>query len=158
MTGEPFDSRTGRLDEGARVNAAAGAEPSLGELFRRLTTDTGELVRQEVSLAKVEIRETGATLARDGTKVGIALGLALAGVLALVAFLIVALGDLFDNYWLAALLVGVVFLAVGAILTRSAVNDIKRRGLAPDQTVGTLREDAAWAKEEAREVKRELTR
>jgi hypothetical protein len=28
----------------------------------------------------------------------------------------------------------------------------------PEQTLGSLREDAAWAKQETREVKRELTR
>jgi uncharacterized membrane protein YqjE len=158
MAGEQFDPRPERLDAGARADAAREAEPPLGELFRRLTADTGELVRQEVALARAEMRQAGETLARDGAKIGIALGLALTGVLALTAFLIVALGDLLGNYWLAALIVGVVLLAVGVLLTRNAVNDVKRRGLTPDQTVGTLREDAAWAKQEARDVKRELTR
>jgi uncharacterized membrane protein YqjE len=133
-------------------------EPSLGELFTRLTTDTAELVRKEVALARAEMRDAGATLARDATKIGIAVGLALAGVLAFTAFLVVALGDLFNNYWLAALIVGVLFLAVGAFMAKNAVNDVKRRGLKPEQTLSTLREDAAWAKQEAQEVKRELTR
>src|SRR3712207_9168354 len=92
---------------------AAASEPSLGELFKRLTADTGELIRQEMSLAKVEMREAGATLARDATKIGIAVGFALAGVLAIAAFAGVGLGDLFENYWLAALIVGVALLAAG---------------------------------------------
>ena len=144
-----------------RDGAVAGggaAEPSLGELLRRLTTDTGELVRQEVSLARAEMREVGGRVARDGAKIGIALGLALAGVLALTAFLVIALGDLVGNYWLGALIVGLVLLGVGAFMAKSAVDDVKRRGVMPQQTVATLKEDAAWAKEEAREVKRELTR
>ena len=147
----------GQLRRGDGAAGSVDAEPSLGELLRRLTTDTGELVRQEVSLAKVEMRQAGATLARDGTRIGIALGLALVGVLALTAFLILLLGDLFDNYWLAALLVGVVLAVIGGVLAKNAVNDVQRRGLAPEQTMGSLREDAAWAKQEAREVKRELT-
>jgi uncharacterized membrane protein YqjE len=138
--------------------APAGGEPSLGELLRRLTTDTGELVRQEVTLAKTELKEAGATLARDGAKLGVAVGLALAGVLALTAFAILALGNLLDNHWLAALIVGLLFLAVGGVLAKSAVDDVKRRGLAPQETMASLREDAAWAKHEAREVKREITR
>ena len=137
--------------------ATVGAESSLGELFKSLGTDTGELIRQEASLAKAEIRQAGATLARDGTKIGIALGLALAGVLALAAFLIIVLGDLFDNYWLGALIVGVVLLMIGGVLARNAVSDIKRRGVKPEETIETVREDAAWAKHEARELKRELT-
>jgi uncharacterized membrane protein YqjE len=155
------DDREVRLQHrGESVTPAptAAAEPSLGELFKRLTTDTTELIRQEMSLAKVEMREAGATLARDATKIGIAVGFALAGVLALAAFLVVGLGDLLANYWLAALIVGVLLLAVGGYLVKSATSDIKRRGLAPRETVQTLRDDASWAKEEGREVKRELTR
>lgn len=137
---------------------APTADLSLGELVKQLTTDTGELVRQEMTLAKAEVREAGATLARDGTKIGIAVGLALAGFLAITAFLIAALGDALDNYWLAALIVGVLFLAVGGVLAKNAINDVKRRGVMPTKTVETLREDAAWAKREAQEVKREITR
>ena len=154
MASDHYDAR-GVSAGGAE--GASGGEPSLGELLRRLTTDTGELVRQEVNLAKVEIRQTGATLARDGSRIGIALGLALAGALALVAFLVLALGDLFNNYWLAALIVGLVFVGIGYVLAKRALDDVKERGLAPQQTMATLREDAAWAKQEAREVKRELT-
>ena len=138
--------------------STTASETSLGELFKRLTADTGELIRQEMSLAKVEIREAGATLARDATKIGIAVGFALAGVLALAAFAVVGLGDLFENYWLAALIVGVALLAGGGYLARNAMNDIKRHGLKPQETVQTLRDDASWAKQEGRELKRELTR
>jgi uncharacterized membrane protein YqjE len=134
-----------------------GGEPSLGELFRRLTTDTTELVRQEISLARAEVREVGGTLARDGTKIGIAVGLALCGALALTAFLVIAAGDLLNNYWLGALAVGLLLLAIGVVLARNAVADVKRRAV-PQHTIASLREDAAWAKQETREVKRELTR
>lgn len=135
-----------------------GGEPSLGELLRRLTTDTGELVQKEMALARAEMREIGTTAARDATKLGGALGLALAGALALTAFLVIALGNLLNSYWVSSLLVGLVFLAVGGFLAKSAIDDVKQRGLKPEQTMASLREDAAWAKEEAREVKRELTR
>src|SRR3712207_1968281 len=111
-----------------------------------------------MSLAKVEMREAGATLASGATKIGIAVGFALAGVLALAAFAVVGLGDLFENYWLAALIVGVALLAVGGYLARNAVNDIKQHGLKPQETMQTLRDDASWAKQEGRELKRELTR
>jgi uncharacterized membrane protein YqjE len=157
MAREQLEARAQRRNDDARAEATAGAEPSLGELFKRLTTDTGELVRQEMSLAKVEMRQAGATLARDGTRIGIALLLALTGVLALTAFLIIVLGNLFDNYWLAALIVGALFLAIGGFLANRAVNDIKRRGLKPEETIETLQEDKAWAKQEARELKREMT-
>jgi len=146
---------TGAGSRGADPSPAE--QPSLGELFKRLTTDTSELVRQEISLARAEVRQVGGTLARDGTKLGLAVGLALCGALAVTAFLVLALGDLLDNYWLGALIVGLVLLAVGGVLARNAVADAKR-GMVPEQTIASLREDAAWAKQETREVKRELTR
>jgi len=144
--------------EGVPPQATTDGEPSLGELFKRLSSDTAELMRHEIALAKVEMREASATIARDATKIGIAVGLGLVGVLALGAFAIVGLGALFGNYWLAALLVGVLFLAVAAYLAKNAINDVKQRGLKPQNTVETLREDASWVKQEGRELKRELTR
>jgi uncharacterized membrane protein YqjE len=141
-----------------RVPATTGAEPSLGELFARLSSDTGELVRQEISLARAEMKQMGSTLARDSAKVGTALVLALAGTLAITTFLVIVLGHLFDSYWVSALVVGVVFLAIGGVMARNAMRDIKQRGVTPTQTASTLRDDALWAKQEAREVKREITR
>ncbi len=133
-------------------------EPSLGELFKRLTTDTTELIRAEMTLAKVEMREIGANAGRDASKIGMATGLALIGALALATFLIIGLGDLIDSYAASALVVALLTLGIGAWLGRNAMDDIKRRGLAPKKTVQTLRDDASWAKEEGRELKRELTR
>ena len=77
--------------------------------------------------------------------------------LALTAFVIIALGGVLNNSRLSALIVGVVLLAVGGIMARSAVADVKRRGVLPAQSVASLREDAAWAKQASREVKRELS-
>jgi uncharacterized membrane protein YqjE len=114
-------------------------------------------VRQELSLARAEMKQMGATLARDAARMGTALVLALAGALALTTFLVIVLGHLFDSYWVSALVVGVVFLAIGGIMARNATRDIKQRGVTPTQTVNTLRDDALWAKQEAREVKREIT-
>jgi len=150
-----------RVERNADIPApreVEGAEPSIGELLRRVTADSGELLRQEIALAKVEMRESLSTLAQDATRASIGLGLALVGVLALAAFLITGLGRLFGGrYWLSALIIGVIFFAIGIVLARNALADMKRRGLVPDQTAESLRRDAAWAKREAGEVKRELT-
>jgi uncharacterized membrane protein YqjE len=144
--------------DGMLPRAAPTGQPSLGELFKRLTTDTGELIRQEATLAKAEIRETGSRLAGDARDVGIALGLAIAGALALVAFLVIALGNLLDGrYWLSALVVGVLALGIGMMLAKNAVNDIKQRGITPRQTLDTLKEDKQWVAQQARELSHDLT-
>lgn len=149
----PITSRSAPMRTGA-----AAEDASLGELLKRLTSDTADLVRQEAALAKAELRQTGSALAADGAKVGAAVGLALAGALSLTAFLVIALGNLFGGaYWLSALLVGAAFLGVGALLARNAVQDVRRRSLAPTQTLETLRADKAWASREARELRHDLT-
>lgn len=158
MAREEREIRVEPHTEGTAPRPTTEPEPSLGELFKRVTTDTNELVRQEIALAKTEMRQASATLARDGTKIGVGLGLALVGAFAFTAFLIAGLGRLLDGrYWLSALIIGVVLLAIGALFARNALADVKRRGLTPDQTMATLRDDAAWARREARDVKREMT-
>jgi hypothetical protein len=133
-------------------------ERSLGELFRDLTTETSELVSKELALVKAEARQTGATLARDGAKMGTAAGLAFAGVLALTAFMIAGLGDLLTGkYWHSALIVGVLFFAIGMGLIKSATADFKRRGQSMKHTAETVKDTATLAKQEARQVKQEIT-
>jgi hypothetical protein len=143
----------GRLNPGSMPSR----EPSIGELFGQLSSDAGRLIQQEVALAKAELRETTSMLARDTAKFGVAAALGLLGALAATAFLIIGLGDLLDNYWASALLVTIVYLAIAGFLAKSAMNEIKRRGVKPEQTLATLREDANWAKREAQGLKRDLT-
>ncbi len=80
---------------------------SLGELFAELAQKTTTLVRHEVNLAKVEMGEKAS---RAGKHVGfLAAGgaVAYAGLLAILAAVIILLNDVMP-LWLAALLVGVV--------------------------------------------------
>jgi uncharacterized membrane protein YqjE len=134
------------------------AEPSFGELVSRLTNQTGVLIRQEISLAKVELRETGTNLARDSAKVGVGVVVAWTGLLALTGALIVGLAQLLNNYWLAALIVGAVYVLVGWMLARGAMADMRRDGLAPKETIESLRDDAEWAKEQTRSIGDNLKR
>jgi Putative Actinobacterial Holin-X, holin superfamily III len=143
-------------DTAMRDNAIR--ERSLGELFRDLTTETSELVTKEIALLKAEARQAAATLARDGARLGLAVGVAFTGVLALTAFLIAGLGDLLNGrYWLSALIIGVLFLAIGGGLVKSAIADFKRRSLEMKQAVETLKDTGKWAKQEVQQVKQELT-
>ena len=141
-----------------RTDGAAhgGSERSLGDLFRDLTGGASTLVRQEIALAKAELRESVSALLRDAGRVVVAGAVALVGVLCLVAFGIVALGDALDNYWLSALIFAVLFLAVGAVLGRSALADLRGRNLRPDETLDTLRADRKWARDEVQDLKRRI--
>ena len=145
---------------GEREVAIPGStrDASLGDLFKRLTADSAELIQKEVELAKSEIRETGKVYARDASKIGIASGLAFVGVLALSAFLVIGLGNAMGGrYWLSSLIVGIAAAGIGYLMVTNAVNDMKERGVKPQQTLHSLREDKAWVGQQARELKQDLT-
>lgn len=141
----------------SRAVPALAPDQSVGELFRQLTTDSSHLIRQEINLAKTELKETGRSLGQAGARLAIAIGVAIPGLLALAAFLVIGLGDLMnENYWLSALIVGIAFLGIAAAFAKRARATLQE-GVGVPETAGTLREDAQWAKAEAQEFKRQFT-
>jgi len=122
-------------------------ERSLGELFAELARETSTLVRQEMALARTELTQKAAQVGRDSEKIGIGGAIAYAGFLAIVAALILGLGQLFP-LWLSALIVGLVVAGVGYAVLQSGVSALKRANLAPQETIETLKEDAEWAKDQ----------
>lgn len=121
---------------------------SLGELFAELAQETSTLVRQEVELARVELGQTAGKVGRDVASMAIGGAIAYAGFLAIVAGVIVALGEAGFPWWLAALAVGVVAAGVGYALIARARSALKGADRAPRQTVNSLKEDREWAKEQ----------
>jgi hypothetical protein len=72
-----------------------------------------------------------------------------AGFLALVAAAILGLATVLQP-WLAALIVGLVVIAIGAVAIFKGRRDVEPANLRPDRTLRTLREDAEWAREQMR--------
>jgi uncharacterized membrane protein YqjE len=145
---------TSRVD--VRVNGAGTSEAPVGELFKRFSQDAGTLVKQEIALAKMELRETMKSLAKDAGKLGAAAGLGLFGGFALLAFVIIGLGDLINNYWLSAFIVAVLLLSAAAVLANGALKHMKQNPLTPEETRQTLIEDQRWAKREVQEFKQSM--
>lgn len=141
----------------ARVVEGARAEPSLGELFKELAQESSTLIKQEIGLARAEMRDSVRTLTRGAVLLAAGGGLLLVGLLALTAFLIVALGDALENYWLAALIVGVVYALLGGALLMRGKSGLQANELKPEQTIRSLQEDKRWAQSEVQQVKRDLT-
>ncbi len=127
---------------------------SLGELMKRLADETGTLVRQEIDLAKAEMREKGQKVGAGAAFLG---GSALVGLLALgslTAFLILALDGVIPN-WLAALIVGLVYAAIAGYLAVQGREKLREAGRpVPEQTQATIEEDLEWAKSQVRSGRR----
>jgi uncharacterized membrane protein YqjE len=127
---------------------------STGELFKQLSEQTSTLVRQEVELAKLELTEKGKQAGIGAGMFGGAGLVATLGLAALTAAAIAGLSEAMD-VWLAALIVGVVHLAVGGVLALLGRNRVQQ-GMPPkpEQTVETVKEDVQWAKNQAKSVRR----
>jgi hypothetical protein len=121
-------------------------ERPLGELLRMLSQETTQLVRQELELAKAEMRQKGK---QAGVGAGFLGGAGVAGLLALgalTACLILVL-DLVMPAWVAALIVAVVWGAVAAVLGLRGRDKVSAAvPPVPEQTVETVKEDVQWAK------------
>ena len=133
-------------------------EPSLGALLRDLAGETQELLRQEVELVRSELGDGVRRTAAGVAWVAGGIGIVMIAMLVLLAALVVGVGDLLDNYPLAALIVGLLFVLVGAALAMTNAAARRRRGPAMLATIGTFQADRRWARSEIRQLKHDLTR
>ncbi len=121
-------------------------EEPIGELLKRLSSETTTLVKMELDLAKAEMTQKGK---EAGVGAGFLGGGAVAGLMALgalTAFLILLLDGAMAN-WLAALIVTLLWAAVAAFLALQGKKKLQDAGPpAPEQTIETVKEDVQWAK------------
>ena len=129
-------------------------ERSLGELFSKLSNETSTLIRQEMALARAELTEKGKEAGKGAGLFGGAGAVGLLGAGALTAGLILLL-DLAIAAWLAAIIVGLLYVAVAAVLGLKGRDKIQAATPpVPEQTVDTVKEDVEWAKTRAQSAKR----
>jgi hypothetical protein len=121
------------------------AETSVGELIGNISDDLSRLFRQEVELAKAELKQEAA---KAGKAAGMLGGAGFAGYLAVVLLsfaLVFALGNVMDLGW-AAVIVAVVWGVIGAVLYANGRRKLKTVDPVPHRTVDTIKEDAQWMK------------
>jgi uncharacterized membrane protein YqjE len=127
---------------------------STGDLVKQLSEQTTTLVRKEIELARAELTEKGKVAGQGAGMFG---GAAVAGLLALgtLTALILAVLDKAMEFWVAALIVTVVYTAIALALAAAGRDRIKE-GMppAPEQTVETVKEDVQWARSQAKSARR----
>jgi hypothetical protein len=121
------------------------SETSIGELIGNISNDLSQLFRQEVDLAKAELKQEAT---KAGKAAGMLGGAGFAGYLAVVllSFAVVfGLANVMDAGW-AALIVAVVWGVIGAALYATGRKKLKTVDPMPRRTVDTIKEDARWLK------------
>ena len=120
-------------------------DKSLGELVSDMTSEISVLMRKEMQLAKVELKEEAG---RAGKPAGMLGAGAFCAYFALL-FASLALAWLLDQVMpvpLAFFIVAVLYGIVAAVLITQGRTRLKQIDPVPRQTVETLKEDVAWAK------------
>ncbi|MFD3685406.1 phage holin family protein [Nocardiopsis sp. NPDC058631] len=118
---------------------------SLAELFGEVTTDIQTLFRQELALAKAELREEAA---KAGKAAGLLSGAGFAGYMTVVLLSFAAvfgLAELIGLGW-AALVMAVLWAIAGAVMYFMGRSRMREVSPTPERTIETLKEDARWVK------------
>ena len=118
----------------------AKQDRSLGELLADLTREMTTLVRQEITLARVEMSDKVANIGKQVGILAVGGAIAYAGVLAIIAGVIIVLNRAGLPLWASALIVGVVIAAAGGMLVKKGLDAIKGQDLVPRQTLETLKD------------------
>lgn len=112
---------------------------SVGELLGDISRDLSTLLRQELALAKVEMKQEAAKAGKGAGMLG---GAGFAGymVLLFLSFALWwALANTMDQGW-AALIVAVVWAVVGAVLFATGRKRLREMNPKPERTVDTLKQ------------------
>ena len=129
----------------SRDHADEVKETSVGELIGNISNDLSTLFRQEVELAKAEVKQEASKAGKAAGMLGAA-GYAGHLTVVLLSFaLVFALGNVMDYGW-AALIVGAIWGIVAAVLFVNGRKKLKTVDPVPHRTVDTIKEDAQWLK------------
>lgn len=122
-------------------------QESFASLLGGAINDIRELFRQEMSLARVEIRDEVANAKSAAIKLAAAgVALAFAGLFLLTA-LARGLADLFDMpIWAGFGIVGGLLAIVGGVLYAIAKPNLRGIGPVPERTARTMKENIEWVK------------
>jgi uncharacterized membrane protein YqjE len=144
-----YDAPSGATTSEATAAGAASSQPrddrSLGEIVGDISQNLSTLVRQEIDLAKTELRQEASTA---GKGIGMLAGAAVTALLMLI-FLSWALTWLLDNWMpveVAALITALLWAVVTGVLASMGRKKLQEANPQLPQTQQTLKEDAAWVR------------
>jgi uncharacterized membrane protein YqjE len=124
-------------------------ERSTSEVLQDIIRNIQEIVRSEVRLAKIEIRDE-ATKAKSATQL-IAAGAVTAtfAVLFLLLTVFYALAIVM-SFWAAALIVGFALSIIAGLTLSAGIKRFKQIHPTPERTVETIKENVEWAKQQTK--------
>ena len=125
---------------------APRVDRSLGELFSNLSQQTADLIKQEMRLAKTEIGEKLSDVGKHAMMIGASIAFGLAAVIAVAAAIALLLVDLGVQPWGAAIITAAVMGLAAYTLAQSGISALRKKSIAPVETIHSLKETTQWLK------------
>ena len=115
-------------------------DKGIPDLFKQLGDDGKRLVADEVRLAKLEASETVHRATSAAIALGIALGVAVFGLIAFTLFVATAFGAIANgHYWVGAMLAGAIEMAVGLWFLEKGMKAVKSAPYSMPETRASLK-------------------
>jgi Flp pilus assembly protein protease CpaA len=135
------------------MNQELPPQNSIPNLLRELRDETTTLLRQEVTLAKVELKDNASRLAGRAVQMAVGGFVAYAGIIVLLIGIGHLLGALFIRMgmsedlaaWLAPAVIGLIVALIGWGMLARAKNALANDELTPRRTVDSMKENKEWA-------------
>lgn len=142
LTNDPLEC------ENTSSSSKSSARP-IASILQEVLAQLTEIIRSEIRLATVEIRQDMKQVARAGTF------LVLSALLALYALGFILLGAVYAlaktaPLWASALIVGVGMGVIATALLLVGRRKMKLASLRPDETIESLQENVTWLKKQTK--------
>jgi len=126
------------------------SDKSAGDLFKQMSAQTSTLVRQELELAQLEMKEKGKRAGIGAGLFGGAGVMAFYGGAALIVTIGLVLAEFLDE-WLAALIITVVVFAIAGVLALTGKKQVDQATpAAPEQAIETTKKSVDSVKARAK--------
>ncbi len=120
-------------------------DESIGGLLRGILGDFRTLLQEELTLARLEIRDQAARMRTAAVSLGVAAVALLFGLTFLLIAVATALADLLDwPTWAGFLTVAAVLSVAGLVLLASARKKLSQVSAVPENTLSSIKENAQW--------------
>jgi MFS family permease len=130
-------------------------DDSLGGLIRGIMYDLRTLMREEIALARVEIREQVGHARAAAISFGMAAGALLIGGIFLLTAVAMGVADLLNwPVWAGFLVVAVLLSLIGFVALGAGRKQVRQVRAVPEETVTTLKENSEWIAKRLSSVRR----
>jgi ABC-type nickel/cobalt efflux system permease component RcnA len=127
------------------VNRETVQTESIGDLMRGILADLRTLIREEIALARVELKEQALHARGAAISFGVMAVALLLGIIFLLAAIGIAVADLMNwPAWAVFLGMAVLLSGIGVLMLSSGRKQIHEMTSARVETVAAMKENATW--------------